>query len=44
MAAASMLDTPTDAAMEPITRLDLDVLARCFPLMAFPSSSRSVAL
>src|SRR3954452_3541744 len=33
IAAASTLDTPTDAAIEPTTRLDLDTFARCFPLM-----------
>jgi hypothetical protein len=35
IAAASTLDTPTDAAMDPITTLDFDALARCLPLMTF---------
>src|SRR5829696_670282 len=33
IAAARTLDTPTEAAMDPITRFDLDVLVRCFPLI-----------
>ena len=41
-AAARTLDTPTEAAMDPIIRFDLDVLVRCLPLIGLspPLDSR----